>query len=102
MCRSTTLDSHAVYASEPVVTLHRVPNADEVSEAIVVWSGKGDFAWPHRDEARLVARFGEERALDLMPQVKRLEEEFYESKAYTTEPDLAAVGRTASEQFRAS
>lgn len=75
-------------------------DADEVSEAIVLWSGKGDFPIPRRSEARVIARFGEDRGLDLLPRVRQLEHEFYESKAYAIGSDLAAVGRKAAEEFR--
>ena len=75
-------------------------SADEVSEAIVIWSGFGEEVYPRRDERRVVTRLGEDRAVDLLPQVKRLADEFYESDAYATEPDLAAVGRKAAATFR--
>jgi hypothetical protein len=77
-----------------------VLDADEVSDAVLVWSGYGETSWAARDEGPLVARYGEHRALDLLPLVKTLECEFYESDAYRTEADLAAVGRKAARQFR--
>jgi hypothetical protein len=77
-----------------------VLDADEVSDAVLVWSGYGETSWPARDEGPLVARYGEHRALDLLPLVKTLECEVYESDVYRTEADLAAVGRKAARQFR--
>ena len=71
-----------------------------VSEAIVVWSGHGVTRWPKPDETRLVERFGEDQALTLLPAVTRLYDEFYESDAHLTAPDLVAIGNLASARFR--
>jgi hypothetical protein len=79
-----------------------VEEAAEVSEAVVVWSGHGDTSWPARDEARLVDRYGEEGAIRLLPRINALVDEFYESDAYATEPELAAVGDRAAARFRAA
>lgn len=64
------------------------PSAAEISEAIIVWTGWGDSNRPARDELRLVERFGEDRARDLLPTLRRLEDEFYESDARFTLPIL--------------
>lgn len=69
------------------------------SEAIVVWTGRGRTAWPARDEALLVERFGEDAA-NLLPVVKRLAHEFYESDAKHVAVDLKAMGGQAAEEFR--
>lgn len=71
-----------------------------LSEAIVVWTGWGTSAWPDRDEARVVDAFGEDFALDLLPAIRRAEEEFYESDARYTVENLAEMGDVAAERFR--
>jgi hypothetical protein len=60
----------------------------------------GDASRPLRDEARLAARFGSHEAADLMPQVRRLEEEFYSLKARFTVEDLTEMGEVAAHEFR--
>ncbi len=52
------------------------------------------------DETRLVERFGEDQALALLPTVTRLYDEFYESDAHSTAPDLVSMGNLASARFR--
>lgn len=71
-----------------------------LSEAIVIWTGWGDSAWPIRDETRVVDAFGGDLALDLLPAIRRAEEEFYESDARYTVEDLARMGDAAVERFR--
>lgn len=76
------------------------PSAAEISEAIIVWTGWGDSNRPVRDEVRLVERFGEEKARDLLPTLRRLEDEFYESDARFTVADLSEMGDKAASRFR--
>lgn len=75
-------------------------DASLVSQAIVVWTGWGSASWPSRDDARLVERFGVDQALDLVPSVRQLKEEFYESEAEYVAADLAEMGGMASRRFR--
>jgi len=65
-----------------------------------VWTGKGATAVPSRDEARLVERFGEAVALDLLARLHRLQEDVYMSTAYNTAPDLKTMGDQAAKDFR--
>ncbi len=74
--------------------------SETVSEAILVWSGYGLTAWPRRDELTVVERFGEDDALDLIPAVLRLVDEFYESDAHQRVGNLAEMGNVASDRFR--
>lgn len=73
---------------------------DQISEAIVAWTGWRSTTWPAREAARLVRVFGEETALALMPAIRQLEDEFYESDASRSVPDLADMGEAAAERFR--
>jgi len=71
----------------------------EISEAIVAWTGWGSSNWPDRDELRLVELFGEDKALNLLPILCRLEEEFFRSDARFTVVNLAEMGDKAAAQF---
>ncbi|MGI8662558.1 MAG: hypothetical protein ACR2LQ_05010 [Acidimicrobiales bacterium] len=81
---------------EPIGT----PSAAEISEAIIVWTAWGREIRPARDELQLVAQFGDEKARDLLPLLRRLEDEFYESDARFTVADLAEMGDKAAARFR--
>jgi hypothetical protein len=72
---------------------------DEVSDAIVTWTGKGAFAWPHLDDLRILARFGPVHGDELLALVRELYDEFYASDARLT-PDLPEMGKMASAAFR--
>jgi hypothetical protein len=76
-------------------------NADDplVSQAIVSWTGFGAASWPSPDDARLVERFDREQAMDLIPIVRKLYDEFYQSDARYVASDLAEMGRLASRRF---
>lgn len=73
--------------------------AARVSEAIVVWTGFGSTPMPARDEDRLVGRFGHE-AVDLLPTVLRLEDDFYSSDARHVATDLLEMADLAARDFR--
>jgi hypothetical protein len=71
-----------------------------ISEAIVVWTGWGETSRPARDEKRIAERLGDDSAVALLPLVRILEDEFYESDAHLTAADLIEMGRVASGRFR--
>jgi hypothetical protein len=77
-----------------------VPDPALVSEAIVLWTGWGRKRRPSRDEAALVEHFGEPLALDLLPVLRVLEDDFYASTAHSTAPTLAEMGDQAAADFR--
>ena len=70
-----------------------------VSEAVVIWTGKGNYAWPHREDGRLVERYGAEIAQRLVPIVHKLEDEFYESDLKDTVNGLKEMGDAAASRF---
>lgn len=74
-------------------------NADQLSEAVVVWTGFGETARPARDEERIVRMYGSEAAATLVPAIRRLEDAFYESDAWRHEASLVQVGHKASDRF---
>ena len=71
-----------------------------ITRAVVLWTGWGASSRPSRDDARLVAEFGDELGADLVQTVHRLEDEFYRSDARFTEPELSAMGDKAVADFR--
>jgi hypothetical protein len=71
-----------------------------LSMAVVVWTGWGQATWPARDEARLVSRFGNDAAAELIPEIRRLEGDFYASDARFVTADLKTMGDAAAADFR--
>ncbi len=74
--------------------------ASLVSEALVVWTGWRDLAWPSRDEDRVVRQFGRAEAELLMPQVRAWADDFYASDAHIHAPTLVEMGDRAEAEFR--
>lgn len=74
---------------------------DDLTDAIVLWTGLGTRSWPHRDDAALVREYGEARALTLVAALRALEADFFSSDAHRTESDLQAMTDRAAADFRA-
>jgi hypothetical protein len=70
-------------------------DAEVVSRAIVVYTGRGLNPFPVRSPERLSAYFGESLALDLVPVVERLDKEFYEIVPASSEPLDEVADRAA-------
>ncbi len=73
---------------------------DDLSTALIAWTGWGLTPWPQRDEQRLVSQLGADAAAELLPQLHKLERDFYASNARNVAPDLATIGRLAAENFK--
>ncbi len=73
---------------------------EDLSRAVIVWTGFGLGPTPSRSGDRLIEEFGCDAALDLLPRVTALEDSFYMSDARLTAPDLDSMGITASAEFR--
>jgi len=73
---------------------------DRVADAIVVWTGKGELAWPQVDDSRVLARFGRNGADELLPVLRELYEDFYTSDAHLRADNLSEMAALASAQFR--
>ena len=71
-----------------------------LSEALVCWTGWGTEPWPRCDKQRVLERFGGEAVLDLLPLIKAIEVDFYESNAYRVGPTLVDIGDQAASEFR--
>lgn len=70
-----------------------------VSQALVVWLGYGDRPYPDSSDERLSERIGSREAAKLLPRVRQLVEEFYESDACHFAPDLETMAGMASAPF---
>jgi hypothetical protein len=64
-----------------------------------VWTGRGKSSHPRRDDSEVVARFGEDLALELLPVIRAIEEAFYKSEAHRNVADLGEAGRVAAAEF---
>jgi len=69
-----------------------------VSEAVVIWTGHGSAMSPIRDESKVEDRFGE-LVLDLMPLVRALDDDCYESDARHLAVDEADMARRVKADF---
>ena len=75
-------------------------NSPQLVEAVLVWTGWGREMMPKRDDSRVVKRFGADVAARLLPIIKQLEDDFYESNARFKAADLPQMGTLASDDFR--
>lgn len=71
-----------------------------LSEAVVIWTGYGAHERPQRDEQSMVEHFGEAAAVDLLPRVRMLEEDFYRSDARHFAGSLEEMSERAMADFR--
>ena len=60
--------------------------------------GKGKF--PVREDDHLVAEIGANEAVDLLPRIRAVEEDFYRSDAHLTAPTTELMGQLAARRFR--
>jgi hypothetical protein len=72
-----------------------------VSEAVVAWLGHGYRHAPERNEARLVQRFGPDATARLLPVLRGLEEECWESNIADHAPTLVDMGSMLAAHMRA-
>jgi len=77
------------------------PDAGTLSAAIVAWTGYGRVSWPRHDARALVALFGEEATIELLPRLRELEDDFYTSDARHCAPDAKTMGEMAAADFAA-
>lgn len=70
-----------------------------VSEAVVIWTGHGSARSPVRSESKVEERFGE-LALDLMPLVRALDDDCYESDARHVAVDEVDMARRVKADFQ--
>lgn len=75
---------------------------EELSAAVVAWTGWGSASWPIRDDEAFLARHGGQRGVELLARVRAAEDDFHASRAHVDAPSLAAMGERAAEEFRRS
>lgn len=68
----------------------------QISEALVIYTGRGASPFPIRSLERLAERFGPAAASDLAAEVTRLDEEFYATEPASDESLDAAADRAAA------
>ncbi len=73
---------------------------DELSPAIVAWTGWGSSATPTRDEASLISRYGSDRARELALAASVLAADFQKHGVHLAAPNLQALGDQAAVVFR--
>jgi hypothetical protein len=71
-----------------------------LSDALIVWTGKGVTAIPSRDEARSVERFGEAAPSNFSRSFAGFKEDFYLSTATTRRPNPEEGDRAAEDLRR--
>jgi hypothetical protein len=72
----------------------------QLIEAVRLWAGRDISPMPSRDGNRVVKRFGEQDAVELLSVIKQLEDDFYASDAHLTAANLQEMGVLAAEDFR--
>ncbi len=70
------------------------------AEAFLVWTAYGRDIMPRRDDTSVASRFGTKVASELLPAIKSLMNEFYQSDAKYTAADLVEMGRMATDDFK--
>jgi hypothetical protein len=73
---------------------------DQVVEAVLIWTGWQQHAFPRRDDSLVEIRFGKEVAAKLLPIIKSLEKDFYSSDAKWVAVDLKEMEKLSTDQFK--
>lgn len=74
---------------------------EELSRAVVVWTGYGVAPFPDASEARLAQALGPTKAAEILPRVLEAESEAYRSNAAALGATLVEVEAVAREHLRA-
>jgi len=75
-------------------------DAGLLSEAILVWEGDPDRPLSGHDPGKLVERFGARIAMDLLPKIRELEEDFESTDAHLRISDWEEMVEVAASEFR--
>lgn len=75
------------------------PDPDRLSEALVIWTGFGETPAPDVSDARLARRLGAAEAARLLPRLRSLLTEFYDSDASRFTKDVAGMAALAAAPF---
>lgn len=77
----------------------QVDENETLSNAMVVWIGKGYGSTPRRSDDRLREEFGEEKAASLLPRLRELMGDFYKTDAKDA-GNMGAMSIKAKADFR--
>jgi len=69
-------------------------------EAVLAWTGWKQEGIPRRKNSFIVDKFGSDEAAKLLPVIRTLEDDFYQSDARFVADDLAEMSKLSAEQFR--
>jgi hypothetical protein len=76
------------------------PDYALIADALAVWTGWGISPVPKRSDQRLITHFGAQVAQELLPILKSLQKDYYESAAENLSANLIEMEKTASDRFR--
>ena len=82
-----------------MVTMNEELNAELVA-AVRCWCGWGTSAMPHRDDSRLIERFGRQRGAELLREIVALEDDFYISDARLVAANVPDMARRCADDFK--
>lgn len=73
-------------------------DGQQLSDALLTWVGHGEWAERDTSDARVRERFGEVEAEQLLPQLRRLLTDFYDSDAslFTRDPKRSSAMAAAT------
>jgi hypothetical protein len=71
-----------------------------LEKAVKLWAGYENAGFPVREASALASALSEKEVNDLMPLITKLEDDFYQSKAYLIAPSLDAAGTMAARDFK--
>lgn len=75
--------------------------SDQVSTAIIVWTGWGRSSWPTRENDAVTRKFGHAQGSEILDRVLELANDFDRSSARFEYEDLTSMGQHAAADFRA-
>lgn len=75
-------------------------NGQDLTRAVVLWTGRGRTSWPARDDQIIITRYGDPGGRLVLAQLRDLESDFYLSKAHESVPGLSSMGDQAAAEFR--
>jgi hypothetical protein len=71
-----------------------------LAHAMAVWTGWDREPTPRRDDSRVVQQFGQDTAVQLLPMLKQLSDDFYASNAKFQADNISHMARLASDDFK--
>lgn len=76
-------------------------STDEITRALVVWTGWGVAERPQRDDSAVIHAYGATLGPALLQHIRALEDDFYASDAHVTASNLQAMAEKSTTEFMA-